>query len=81
MRKYRLISLLAICLVVILFTMPAFSQQNPASPASQDNNPAPGSTNEQVASIKAEAPQPKEMSIYGEIKSVDASTKSLMVQY
>ena len=81
MGKHRLIGLLMICSIVILFTMPSFSQQNPISSGSQNSNPASGSTNERVAPVKAEAPQPEEMSIYGEVQSVDASTNSLKVQY
>ena len=81
MEKHRSIRLLTICLIVILFTMPAFSQQNPTPPASQDNNPASSSTSEQVSSVKAEIPQPTEISIYGEVQSVDASTNSLTIKY
>ena len=81
MKKHRLIRLLTICLIVILFTMPVFSQQNPTPPASQDNNPASSSTSEQVSSVKAEIPQPTEISIYGEVRSVDASTNSLAIKY
>ena len=81
MEKHRSIRLLTICLIVILFTMPAFSQQNPTPPASQDDNPASSSTSEQVSSVKAEIPQPTEISIYGEVQSVDASTNSLTIKY
>ena len=61
-----------VCLSVILFTMPAFSQQNLAPSAS---------TNEQAPILKVDTPQPNETSISGEVQSVDAVTNSLTVKY
>ena len=72
MQKHRVISLLVACLVVTLFTMPVFSQQNPANSASRD---------EQVPIIRVETPQSNETSINGVVQAVDSVTNSLAVQY
>ena len=81
MRKHESISLVIIFLGIALSTMLAFSQQNPTPPASQDNNPASTSTSEQVTPVKVEAPQPQEISIYGEVQSIDSTLNSMTIQY
>ena len=81
MRKYGLISLAVICAGLILSTMLAFSQQDPTPSASQDNNTAPTSTSEQTTPVKVESPQPQEISIYGEVQSVDSTINSMTIQY
>ena len=81
MRKNGLISLVVICLGITLSTMLAFSQQNPTPPASQDNNPVAGSASEQVVPVKEEALQPQEVSIYGEVQSINVAAHSITVQY
>ena len=80
MIKHILSSLLTICLGIILFTIPTFSQQNPVSSGSKNNNPASNSTSEQAPSVKAESPQSKEISICGQVQSVSTSMHSLTVQ-
>ena len=69
---------------------PAQSQvQAPAAPAAQETAPAEApaaapATETATAPIPApveEAPQPKELSIYGEVQNADTSANSLSIQY
>ncbi len=66
-------------LIIGLFAVPAYCQENqpPAANATQaaaEPAVAPAVTTEQAA-------QPQEISIYGEVKAVNAATSSLTVQY
>jgi len=104
MRRYSLFLALAVVLIVSLFTLPAFSQEEktpavkapaasapaPTASAPAPTAPAPAPAVAETAPAKAPemppAPAPaaapmKELSIYGEVKTVNSPAGSMTVQY
>lgn len=71
MRRYKIICLVTIVLLA-LSTIPAFPQEE------QTQTPAPA---EIVAPTTETSPKTEELSIYGEVKSVNQASNSLTIQY
>jgi len=92
MKRYSLFLALAVVLTISLFTLPAFSQEEktPAEKAPVAPAPAPAVTETVPAKMPEMPPAPapaketapmKDLSIYGEVKSVNPSASSMTVQY
>jgi hypothetical protein len=80
MTRLRFVGIVTAFLAVALFAAPAFSQEN--EPAKDADQAAPAKTAEASApAVKEEASQPKELSIYGEVQDVNATSASVSVQY
>lgn len=82
----RFINLLAMAMILSLIAIPAFSQEN--------KEPAPDAQMAQEEPVSTVVPtpapaepanepvlQPEEMSIYGEVKSIDEAADSVKIQY
>lgn len=77
-KRNSLISAIVIALAMALLAIPAFSQSNPPpgpGNESAQNQPA------QPPAVKEEAPQPKEIAIYGEVQAANTAAGSITVQY
>jgi hypothetical protein len=72
MKLYRLKAFFAVSILALLIAIPAFSQDAGTAPAQESKAPAP---------ITDATPQVKEIAIYGEVQSVDATANTLSVQY
>jgi len=72
MKRCNLIWIVVVSLIIGLFVIPAFSQEK---------NAAGGTTQETTPVVKEEAPQAKELAIYGEVQDVKAASSSISVQY
>ena len=72
MKYNHLVYVLIIGSILILFITPTFSQEGQA-PATKAPTP--------TGSAKEEAPRPEEISIYGEVQSVNPSLNFTTVQY
>lgn len=76
MRKHGMVSALALSLIIGLSAIPTLGQEEPG-PAAK----APQEAAAPAAAPKEEIPQPKDLSIYGEVQAVNAAANSFSVQY
>lgn len=77
MKKAKLCFLTAVAALMLVITNMAFAQDSQAPATDKD---AQGTSVQQV--VKEEAPQAaKDLSIYGEVQSVNAAANSIIVQY
>jgi len=67
----RFLSILAVAVTLSLVAIPAFSQEN------KETAPAPTPTPPATEAVL----QPEEISIYGEVKSIDGAANSVKLQY
>jgi hypothetical protein len=68
-------------LIIVLFTLQGYCQENQASNSQDASRAASSAIAAPAQTASVEAANPQEISIYGEVRSVNAAVSSIVVQY